>query len=345
MTLSQDLADLAVALKLGTDRQMDAALDRIIRAWGVAWQELVTEWEAALQELIDQADDRWPSRATILRSQRALTALAHTAERLQNLAEQTGLEVVGDLPGLLALAQDHQWRMIGAQFPLEYALNWSQVPVATRALDAIVARTTRQITALTNPIPAEVTAVIKSTLIKGIALGESPRETAADMLHRIGDRFALGRVRAENIARTEMVDAYRDAARQSRHANSDVLAGWMWICALNSDRTCLSCIAMHGTVHPVDEPGPNDHQSGRCTGAPVVKTWRELGIDMDEPDPLPVVTGPEWFEGLTAAQQLGLMGRKRFDAWKAGTYPPELWSVTRTTKGWRDSQVVGPVPA
>ena len=40
MSLSQDLVDLAVALKGASDARMDAALARIAAQWGVAWQEL-----------------------------------------------------------------------------------------------------------------------------------------------------------------------------------------------------------------------------------------------------------------------------------------------------------------
>ena len=339
MSLSQDLVDLAVALKGASDARMDAALARIAAQWGVAWQELADEWMAALTELTADTD-KWPSRATILRSERALQALEHTAQRLQELVEENVATTTGSLPDLLDLARNQQIRLIGAQFPAEYAASWSATPVATKALDAIVARTTGQITALSQPIPDDVTAVIKSTLIKGVALGENPRRVAADMVSRIGDRFDLGRARAENVARTELIDAHRNAALETRKANTDVLQGWMWTAYLGP-RTCLSCVSMHGAVFDNDEPGPYDHQSGRCVATPVTKTWRELGIDLDEPEGMERQTGAAWLQSQPESVQRQVMGPKRYDAWRAGDFPPDQWAVRKENPDWRDSYVPG----
>lgn len=336
MSLSQDLVDLTVALKAISDGRMDATQTALTAQWAKAWHELATEWSAALDDMIAAADgDQWPSRATILRSERALTALRHTADRLQQLVDDGAAEVSGSLPGLLQLAEDHQIRLIGAQFPADRAI-WSAAPVNTRALDAIVQRSTQTIASLSWPIAADVEAAIKSVLIKGVALGENPRTAAADMLKRVGDRFDGGRRRAENIARTEMIDAYRAASRQTRLANSTVLAGWVWTAYLGP-RTCQVCVSMHGTEFTLDEPGPNDHQSGRCVATPVTKTWRELGIDLDEPDRTPAKSGAEWFAGQTVKVQREILGPKRYEAWKAGTYPPEQWAAVGDNPGWRPS--------
>lgn len=336
MTLSQDLVNTAVALKAISDGRMDATQSRIVAQWSAAWRELSGEWAGALDELIAAADgDQWPSRATILRSERALKALRVTADKLQELADAGVLEVSGSLDSLLDLAQDHQLRLIGAQFPAEYA-EWSGVRIDAKAIDAMVQRTTAAVTALSWPIPGDVEAAIKSVLIKGVALGENPRKAAVDMLKRVGDRFDGGRRRAENIARTEMISAYRDAAHASRQANLDVLQGWMWTADLGP-RTCQVCVSMHGTVYPLDAEGPLDHQSGRCVGAPVTKTWRELGFDLDEPDLTPIQLGGDWFAEQPEKVQRNILGSKRLAAYQRGDYPPEQWAVLADNPGWRPS--------
>lgn len=343
MSLSQDLVDLAVALKAISDGRMDATQAAIVAQWSAAWHELSGEWAAALDDLIAAADgDQWPSRATILRSERALQALRHTADELQRLTDDGATVVAGSLDGLLQLAEDHQLRLIGSQFPVDYA-DWSVVRVDKAALDAIVARTTSTIGALSWPIPGDVEAAIKSVLIRGVALGENPRTAAAVMLKRIGDRFDGGRRRAENIARTEMIDAYRASAQQTRLANRDLLAGWAWTAYLGP-RTCQVCVSMHGTEFPLDEPGPNDHQSGRCVATPVTKTWRELGIDLDEPNRTPAKSGAAWFAGQPVKVQREILGPKRYEAWKAGTYPPEQWAAVGDNPGWRPSYKPTPAP-
>ncbi|MDR0482577.1 MAG: phage head morphogenesis protein [Cellulomonadaceae bacterium] len=94
-----------------------------------------------------------------------------------------------------------------------------------------------------------------------------------------------------------MLDAHRDAATQTRLANEDVLQGWMWSCSL-TERSCCTCIALHGTIHPIDED-MLEHQSGRCAPVPLTKTWRELGFDVDEPERhdmavQTVINTPQW---------------------------------------------------
>ena len=331
MSPTQDLLDLAVALKAATGGQIDATTARAMTGWVSAWHELTDEWALALTDLVNQADDdgRWPPRATVLRSDRALAALAHTAERIEELVAATGDVVAGDLSALVGMAEDHQLRMIAAQFPDDYPPGVGNL-VNPDAMDAIVTRTQTSIVALSAPIAPDVEAAIKSVLIKGVAMGEHPRDAAREMLARVGDRFEGGRRRAETIARTSMLDAQRDAALQSRLANADVVTGWMWLSALQS-RTCISCIAMHGSIHAADEPGPNDHPNGRCTSVPITSLFE------------PPRTGPEWLAEQPEKAQRAILGPKRYEAWKAGKYPPEQWAVRRSNKGWRDSYGAGPV--
>jgi hypothetical protein len=94
--------------------------------------------------------------------------------------------------------------------------------------------------------------------------------------------FNGGLSRALTIARTETISAHREAAAVSHQENADTLAGWRWLCAL-SDRSCPACLAKNGELHPVSEPGPQGHANCRCSRVPVTKSWRDLGIDLDEP--------------------------------------------------------------
>lgn len=108
---------------------------------------------------------------------------------------------------------------------------------------------------------------------------------------------------------------------------------------------CPSCVSMHGTVFPLDAEGPLDHQSGRCTAAPITKTWRELGIDLDEPELTPIQPGADWFAQQPEATQRSILGASRFDAWKAGRYPPEQWAALTPNTGWRPSYKPTPAPS
>lgn len=342
MSLTPEIADLAMLLKLAADRRMDVTVGQVTAAWSRAWDEIAQEWREAVEELVALAEDgQWPTRAQIARSVRAQAALQATSEALTELVRDTNAVVVGDLPELVRLAGEHQGKLLAAQLP-----PGARLPVVgfdPVAVAAMVERTTQQITALTWPLSAEAEAAMRSSLIRGMAVGANPRVTARDMLKRVKGDFEGGRARAENIARTETMDAMRTAAKRAQDANADVLKGWVWTAALDP-RTCPACLSMHGRVFPLDEPGPLGHPSCRCARTPVTKTWRELGFDIDEPTE-PAQTGIEWFEQQDADTQKAHLGPKRYEAYLAGDYPPEQWAVLRPNPDWRPSYGVSPVPA
>jgi hypothetical protein len=141
-------------------------------------------------------------------------------------------------------------------------------------------------------------------MIEGIGLGYNPRKIASIIVDALGQALTdtLRTVRTANLW------AYREANRATYIANQQYLAGWVWHANLNDDRTCMSCIAMHGTVHPLDEP-LDDHHNGRCAPIPLV-----IGREN------PVESGVDWFENLSEAEQRSRMGAKFFEAWQDGKF-------------------------
>jgi hypothetical protein len=162
------------------------------------------------------------------------------------------------------------------------------------------------------------------------------------MLARLEAEFNGGLARALNIARTEMLDAHRAAATLAQNAASDVVDGWIWTAQLGK-RTCPSCWSKHGNVYPLSQPGPWDHQSGRCTRVPHVRPWKDLGINMPEP-PSILPDAETVFRSLPRAEQLQIMGPGRLAALDNGV-PWSALSQLRTTPGWRDSWHTTPVRA
>ena len=109
-------------------------------------------------------------------------------------------------------------------------------------------------------------------------------------------------------------------------------------------------------LHDVDEPGPIDHHQGRCTALPVTKTAAELGLaGGDVPGLRPTQDNArERFEALPEHMQREILGRDRFEAWKAGTYPMSAWPRRiqhyevvdgQRVQAWRDSIHTSPAPA
>jgi SPP1 gp7 family putative phage head morphogenesis protein len=171
---------------------------------------------------------------------------------------------------------------------------------------------------------------------RGVAVGVNPRTAAARMLQRTRGGFDGGLSRATRIARTEMLDAYRNAAHAADQANSDVLAGWAWSASL-SPRTCPACLAMNGRVFPTATPGPQGHVNCRCSRMPVTKSWADLGFPMfGEPrDQMP--DAQDWFERLPRDQQLAIMGPTRLHLLQTGAISWDDLATKTQNPGWRPS--------
>lgn len=327
-------------MRIQLDATVDAATRALAEMWGRAWDEIVDDWSAAIDDLIK--GDQWPTTAQILRAKRAQQALQVAADALDELAKQAGIRVLSDVSQLSAQAAAWIEILASTQLPPGVSVTFARVDPA--AIAAIVQRVTGQVTSLTRPLSAEATQAMRSALIRGVAIGDHPEQAARLMLQRAKQGFDGGLHRARVIARTEMLDAHRAAATAARKANDDTLKGWRWHAEL-SGRTCPACLSMHGTEYPPDEPGPLGHPSCRCTAVPITKTWRELGFDIDEPEPPPFQSGEDWLREQPVEVQKQILGKKGWEQWQAGNWPSDQWAVRRANPGWRSSWVVAKVPA
>lgn len=179
---------------------------------------------------------------------------------------------------------------------------------------------------------------IREVLLESVQLGLHPRDAATRLREEVGTILQATQARLNNIARTEQLDSYREAARQAQLANTDVVVGWIWMSVL-STTSCPSCISMHGSVHDVEESGPDDHPQGRCYRMPKTKSWAEMGFDITEPPSL-IPDNQTWFNSLSEEQQRETLGPSRYEAWKEGRYPMDTWSKVVDNPDWRRSYQV-----
>ncbi len=346
MAVTRGTLRLLDGMRISMGEPVDATSERILLAWATAWNEIAAEWDAAIADLIASSDDgEWPSRRQISRAKRAQKALQVTRTALFNLAEDLPVTVTQALPAMTKDAADWSRRLAASQYP-PVAGDAAQVigtfgRLDTRALSAIVTRTTEQVTTLSQPLTEQMTRAMRSALIRGVAVGDNPRTVAADMLRRLEGVFNGGRNRALVIARTEMLSAYREANRVGEDSMKDVLQGWTWCCALDR-RTCVSCLAKHGTEHKLSEPGPDDHQQGRCARLSLTKSWKDLGYAVPEPKSI-LPNSRTWFDAQPRDDQLLIMGKTRLNLLDSGKVSWDDLTTKRTTPGWRDSWAPTPL--
>lgn len=334
MTINRRTITEAARQKAKVGRIVDTTTADLILAWARAWDEIAADLEDTITAGL--------TGSRRLRARKQREALRIVSLRLLALCDEAGDAITADARQLVELAAMHQTELIGTQLPKVLAVQLERTD--PRQVEAIVKRTTQQITARHRQLHHEAQVQMRRELMRSVAVGDNPREAARRMVKGLRQPFDGGLTRAMVIARTETLDAYRTASQAAQDANSDVLAGWRWMATL-SRRTCPSCLAHHGELHELKEPGPLDHHQGRCARVPETKSWAELGFSgIAETKPaIREGDGARWLKSQPADVQRDVLGSKRYDAYKAGDYPPEAWSVKRSAEGWRDSYHVGPV--
>lgn len=341
MAVNRRTLQLLHQLSVTVGTETDEATRRIAVAWVQAWNELAPAWQAAIAELVERAAATgvWPPLWQLARMQRLAAATLATGQTISALSTQAGVTITAGTGAVVAATAAAEPLIIAAQLPAalaETAAARYAARILPQALDVIVARTAEQITSLTRPLADEASEAVRRALVYGVAVGDNPNTVGRDMLRRVEGAFNGGLTRALTIARTEMLDAYRETSRYAHTVNADVLDGWIWHSELKRGRTCVSCWAMHNTVFPGDEPGPLDHPSGRCARLPKVKSWRDLGINLDEPDDL-AADARTVFDALPEAEQTAIMGPARLKLLRAGRITWSDLAVRRDNPGWRPS--------
>lgn len=333
-------------LRAAVGRHADNAVRDLTAAWVKAWSQLDRAWQAAIADLIAwaQANGRWPTPVELSRNRRLQRALDLTGRKLASLGDRTTTVVSAGASAAVTVTAASESAIIASQLPAAMQAQMAAQAAANMlpsALDVITARVEQAITAQTRPLSADAQAAIRRELIRGVELGSNPKDAARQMLARVNGAFEGGLTRAVNIARTEMLDAYRTTSRYAHDVNADVLGGWIWLATLQRN-TCPACWAMHGTTHPLSEPGPLDHQQGRCARAPKTKTWRELGINLDEPADL-TPDARAVFADLSDADQVAVMGAGRLALLKSGDVGWDDLAAQRDNPGWRTSYAPRPL--
>ncbi len=129
---------------------------------------------------------------------------------------------------------------------------------------------------------ASVQAAFKEEINVGVLQGEG----YPALIKRVTDGF---KDEAITLTRTYVQTANVTASQMVAQANSGILRGWRWCATLENGYresgrgTCLRCAALDGQEFKLGE-GPEIPLHPRCRCFPVwiTKTWRDLGIDMDE---------------------------------------------------------------
>ncbi len=320
------LFDTARRFRAALLRRERAAASEMVRAYAASWRRLRNRLEE-LEAQIAQAQasgltvgpftPRQPggpviaqppgtfSISWIYRRDRLLALLGQVERELlefaalaQELTEAGQLQAVRAAQANAAVLMREAARIAGAP---ELIAAFNYLPSAAVEEMVGLSSTGSPLRELFDAMVARTGQGVREALETAVASGTGPRETA----RLLRAAYGLGLTRALTIARTEQIRAYREASRRTYEANGDILAGWMWVSAAD-ERTCAACLALHGTVHRLDER-IESHPNCRCVMVPLVKDA-----------PVEVESGEELFARLSPAQQDAKLGKAAAAAYRAG---------------------------
>lgn len=175
---------------------------------------------------------------------------------------------------------------------------------------------------------------VRSQINIGIAQGES----IPDMVRRLKGTRAAGyadgilqtsRRNVTAVVRTAVNDVSNAARAATYSANEDIISGVMYVATLD-DRTTDICQSLDGQVFPVNEgERPPQHMQCRSTTTPILKNWKDLGLDLKEAPPgtrasmngqVPAsMNYNDWLKTQSVVTQNKILGPNRAKLFQEGT--------------------------
>jgi SPP1 gp7 family putative phage head morphogenesis protein len=115
------------------------------------------------------------------------------------------------------------------------------------------------------------------------------------------------RVATERLVRTSTNHVSNASREEFFRQNKNVVKAMQWVATLDT-RTCPRCRAMDGKQFPVTgkKKGkrPPLHINCRCTLTPVTKSWKEMGLNIEEFEP-----------GVRASVDGEVSATETYDSW------------------------------
>ena len=318
------------------------AAARMVRAYGEAWKRIQSELEYITQRIEEARRAGEEVSAAWLYRQRRWQALREQVlAEVQRFERQVEESVRAEQAEVVAAAQEHAREQAQAAAQTEakaarIATTWNRLPVQATEDQVGFLTDGSPLRTLLMGLGSEAAAGVERALLTGLMTGQNPRKIA----RFVRQEFGVPLSRALTISRTEVLRSYRESTRRTYQANRHIIRGWRWLAA-HQPRTCPACLAMDGSIHPLEEQ-LDDHPNGRCAMTPVL---------VDE-EPPARETGVEWFERQDDATQERILGKAGLAAYKAGAVTlqdfvgrrySEEWGTTRYARSLR--QILGPEEA
>jgi SPP1 gp7 family putative phage head morphogenesis protein len=221
-------------------------------------------------------------------TQRFKDVLAGLDKTLGAGLREAGAQVRKDLGDFAVSEAEYQARVLAGAIPAGTGIDFS-LPGAGQ-LRSIVTSKPFQGDVLGKHW-SKIGASAKADIARQLRIGLAEGETTAQIVRRVSGTKAGGymdgvfgklRRNVESTVRTAANHVSTHAREDTYKENDDVVKGVEIVATLDG-RTTEICMSEDGKVYDVGEgPRPPFHYNCRTTTVPVLKSWKELGIDLKE---------------------------------------------------------------
>lgn len=253
-------------------------------------RDLAQEIKALRDDVAAQLAARGPELADQTITRARLEALLKDLEALSDrIANRMMVDLTKDLRELSEYESAWMLRTFDATIPVAVE---TVTPAAVTVWAAIEARPFND--RLLKDWVRDYTVSQRQRLTGAVRMAVIEGQTVDQLIRRIVGTRSEGytngiintsRRGAEALARTAINHTVTMARQETFNQNANILKGVQWKATLDG-RTSQICQARDGTVYKVDSgPRPPAHPNCRSTMVPVTKSWKELGIDLNEAPP------------------------------------------------------------
>jgi SPP1 gp7 family putative phage head morphogenesis protein len=293
-------------------RRLTVAYDDVLANLNRELEKLIVKMEAA------RADGKEITRYWLSREERYKALIAQTKRELSFYAHGVGVLVDGRQAAELSWGALNAAALVEVAAGVNVGVAFNVLPTGAieNAIGALSADSPLR-KLLVRDFAKEGADYIGAQLVKGVALGWNPRKIAREMRAAV----ELPLARAQTIARSEALRAYRISTLETYRAHSDIGTQYRWL-ASKSSRTCLNCLSRDGSLWPTSEIMPV-HPNCRCTL-----------IFVTQHTPPPRLTGAQWFEQQSDEVKRGMMPVSAFDLYKSGKIKLKDFEGYKDSRRW-----------
>ena len=308
-----DVLELAAQFRKALESQNAEAIKRLVEAYQVIFGRMQGDIDALMLKIDGELT---VSQAQKLAQYRRL--MSNMQGELEKYAGTLNLEITKEARLAMLRAEKDARLLVKAAYFGNDAVIAGWQPVPDRVVQTLLGFLAPDgaLYKRIDEMPAYTAERVSKVIIEGVGLGKNPNVIAREITRAFGGSLTD----AMRMTRTAQICTYREASRANYAANSDIVTGWVWNSALQPGRTCMSCVAMHGTEHPLSEP-LNDHHNGLCSMIPLVVGGRN-----------PIKQGGEaWFAEQEEGTQKKMLGSK-YELWQEGKVNIENMTTIRDDK-------------